>query len=67
MARKQTIRPDAFLRLMGFRIHSRPKGGRPTWERDGEVFSELEASHYADRLRSELKQREKSESNNRKQ
>lgn len=34
---------DAHLREFGFRIHSRPKIGRPLWERAGKLFSEGEA------------------------
>ena len=31
---------DALLRRHGFRIHSRPKGDRPLWQRDGVVMAE---------------------------
>lgn len=36
---------NAKLRRHGFRIHSRPNRGEPTWERRGEVYTEREALH----------------------
>lgn len=34
---------DDLLRNHGFRIHARPKGGEPVWERDGAVLPQGEA------------------------
>jgi hypothetical protein len=42
-------RGDAFLRQMGFRIHSRKKGKEPEWERNGLVMLQSKALKVAKR------------------
>lgn len=41
---------DARLRSHGFRIHSRPDKGEPTWVMDGERFTEREAIELVEDL-----------------
>jgi hypothetical protein len=41
--KSQRFSVDQKLRRFGFRIHSRPAGKEPTWERDGKLYTEVEA------------------------